>query len=118
MKPVIYLIVILPVLGGGGVCLLLSLVEAYSQLWGVARSAIPGLNSLLITLPAFFLWIPISLLVSNLVLYFIPPLRRVAENYVVRSGHPGFADSQKGLLKLLPIFSLVCIPLVILGFIL
>jgi hypothetical protein len=117
-KPLIYLLVILPVLAGGGMVLLLTLIEAYSQVRDVAYSAIPGLNGMLITLPAFFLWIPISLLISNFVLYFMPPLRRIAEEYATRSGHAGFAASQKGLLKLLGIFTLVCLPLILLGFIL
>ena len=117
-KPVVYLFVILPIIAGGGMCLLLTLIEAYSRVKGVAHSAIPGLNALLIALPAFFLWIPIGLLVSNLMLYFISPLRRMAEEYVVRSGHPGFAESQKELLKWIRIVALVCVPLVLLGFIL
>jgi hypothetical protein len=117
-KPIVYLLVNLPIIAGGGVCLLLTLIEAYSRVKGVAHSAIPRLNALLITLPAFFLWIPIGLLVSNLVLYFISPLRRIAAEYVVRSGHPGFAESQNGILKLLRIVALVCIPLVLLGFML
>jgi hypothetical protein len=117
-KPIICLLVILPIIAGGGVYLLLALIEAYSRVKGVTHSAIPWLNALLITLPAFFLWIPIGLLVSNLVLYFISPLRRIAEEYVVRSGHPGFAESQMRLLKLLRVVELVCIPLVLLGFML
>jgi len=117
-KPFIYLLVILAILAGGSMGLIVTIIEAYSQVKGVAYSGIPGLNGLLITLPALFLWIPISLLISNLVLYSISPLRRIAEQYVARSGHAGFADSQKGLLKMLGIFALVCLPLIVLGFIL
>ncbi len=115
-KPLIYLVVILPVLVGGGMGLMFALVKAYSQVRGVAYSAIPGLNGLLITIPALFLWVPIGLLISNLVLCLLPPLRRIAEEYAARSGHPGFADSQRGLLKLLGISVLVCLPLILVGF--
>ncbi len=117
-KPLIYLLVILPVFVVGGMSLIVALIEAYSQIRGVASSAIPGLNGLLITLPTFFLWIPISLLISNVLLCSLPPLRRMAEEYVARSGHAGFAQSQKGVLKLVGIFAFVCLPLILLGFIL
>ena len=38
-KPFVYLLVILPILAGGGVCFVAALLEAYSHLKGVARSA-------------------------------------------------------------------------------
>jgi len=101
---------------GGGVSLIVALLEAYSRVTGLARSAVPNLNGLLITLPAFFLWIPTSLLISNIVLYWVPPLRRIAEAYVAETNRPGFIDSQKKLLKVLGGFALVCIPLIVLGF--
>ncbi len=98
--------------------LMAALVELYSRLKGVPRSAIPNLNGLLIMLPAFFVWIPTSLILANLVVYCVPPLRRTAEQYSERAGRPGFAHSQKALLKALGLFAFVCFPLIALGFIL
>jgi len=117
-KPVAYLLLILPILVGGGVCLIAALVGSYSQVKGVARSAMPNLNGLLIALPAFLLWIPISLLMANVILYCVPPLRRIAEGYAAQAGRPGFVESQKTLLKVLGVFALVCLPLIVLGFVL
>jgi hypothetical protein len=116
-KPVIYLFVILPILIGGGIGFVVVNLETFSRFRNVEMSAIPRINGLLISLPAFFLWIPASLLISNLIFYFVPLLRRIANNYAVLSGHPGFKESQKTLLKLFWAFSMVCIPLIIWGFI-
>src|ERR1051326_5405054 len=54
-KPIVYLVVILPIVVGGGLCLVLGLLQAYARLKGVARTGVPDLNGFLITLPAFFL---------------------------------------------------------------
>ncbi len=117
-KPVIYLVVILPVLVIGSFCLVAILIETYSRVTGVSRSAIPNVNGLLITLPALLLWIPITLMLSNVVVHCIPSLRRIAEEYAARTGRPGFARSQKLLLKVAGVCALVCLPLLVLGFVL
>jgi len=85
---------------------------------GVPRSAIPKVNSLLITLPALLLWIPNGLLLSNVILQCTPWLRWFAEDYVMRTGQPGYVESQKILLKIAGGCALVCLPLIVLGFIL
>jgi hypothetical protein len=54
-KPAVYLLVILPIMIGGGASLLIALVEAYSRVTGLARSAVPNQNGLLITLPALLM---------------------------------------------------------------
>lgn len=116
-KPPVYLLVILPILMVGAFCLVIALMAAFSEIRGVPRSALPNLNGLLIALPAFFLWIPVSLLLGNVVLYAVPPLRRIAKGYTHTAGRPGFAESQKVLFKVLGILALVCVPLIVLGFI-
>jgi hypothetical protein len=116
-KPAVYLLVILPVLVGGGICLVDALLRAYSHVRGISQSAVPMPNGLLIALPAIFVWIPISLLLANLVLYVVSPLRRIAEVYSTQAGGPGFATSQKILLRALAWFCLVCLPLIALGFV-
>jgi hypothetical protein len=115
-KPVIYLLVILPTLVVGAVCLIATLIEAYSQVTGVPRSSVPRLNGLLIALPALFLWIPLSLLIANVVLCCVPPLRRIAERYAAQTERPGLIESQQALLKMLGVIALVCVPLILLGF--
>ena len=116
-KPAIYLIVILPILLAGGVSIISVLLNAYTRATHIGLSAIPNLNALLIALPAIFLWIPVTLLLSNCVLYAVPPLRRVAESYVSRTMRPGFVESQKQLGRAAFVIAIFCVPLIILGFI-
>ena len=73
-KPLVYLAVILPILGSGSVSLVCALVLAYARIKGIPESGVPNLNGILISLPALFLWIPISLLLANLVLFCVVPL--------------------------------------------
>ncbi len=109
---------ILPILFFGGFGLIAAMIFAYSQLCDVPRSAIPDLNVMLISLPAFFIWIPLGLLLGNCVLYLVAPLRRNSEKYVAEEEEAGFAESQKALLKAFSVTAIVCIPLIILGFVL
>jgi hypothetical protein len=117
-KPAIYLVVILPVFVVGYFCLIIYLMNIYSRITGVPPAALPFVNGMLIGLAALFLWTPISLVLSNFVMYCIPPLRRIAEGYVARTERPGYVESQKLLLKVAVGFALICLPLIVLGFIL
>jgi hypothetical protein len=117
-KPGIYLLAILPILVGGSIWVVASLTAAFAELTGVPRSSIPDLNYLLISLPALFLWIPVAFLLSNCVLFVVPPLRRVAERYVAKERRPSFRESQRLLGKISLIMALVCVPLIALGFVL
>ena len=78
-KPAILLIVILPTLMLGWLGLVVGAQFAYAHVHGISPSQIPNVNGLLLSLPVVFLWIPLALLVSNLILFVIPPLRRIAE---------------------------------------
>jgi hypothetical protein len=115
-KPPVYLAVMLPIFWLGLMTLCWLLLRAYHSISGTPLNAIHNRNGLLLLLPAFVLWIPLSLLLSNVVLYVTPPLRRVAERYVMKSNHPGFLKSQQMLLKMTGLLALVCIPLIALGF--
>lgn len=115
-RPPVYLLVILPILAGGGLALVVALTVAFSEIRSVPLSAVPNVNGLLITLPALFLWIPLSLLLGNFVLYVVPSLRRIAECYATRAGRPGLAESQRRLLKIAGMVALICVPLMVLGF--
>jgi hypothetical protein len=117
-KPVVFLLVILPVLLGGFLALLVGLIYAYAELNGIPRNAIPNTNGLLIALPALVLWIPVALIISNWALHVVPTLRRRAEQYASESGHPAFVESQRQLSIAALIAAAVCIPLLILGFVL
>jgi hypothetical protein len=117
-RPVVYPLVIMPILVVGGVGLIAGLLLAYTKVTGVPLSAVPDLNGLLISLPAFFLWIPVSLLLGNVVLYCVAPFRRNVEQYVADTGRPGFIESQKLLLKVFVVFAVICVPSVVLGFVL
>lgn len=117
-KPTIYLLTILPVLIAGAMAIIIGLISAYSKMAGIELNAIPNLNGILISLPAFFLWIPISFIISNLLLYFVPPLRAVAENYAEKTEGSSYKDSQKGLWKITLYMSVICLPLIAMGFVL
>lgn len=114
-KPPIYLLVILPIMGCG-ILVVSKIVSYYAATKGIRSSAIPNLTGILITLPVLFLWIPLTLLLSNIVLRVVPPLHRIAEGYVKRSGHPGFWKSQSQLLLLLVVMAIICVPIIIYGF--
>jgi len=114
-RPAIYLVVILPMLVLGGVAVVVALLRTFAGV-RAARSAIPNLNVVLISLPALMLWIPISLLLSNCVLFAVPRLRRAAERFVIEAQRPGFRESQRQLLFAAGVIGIVCIPLIVLGF--
>ena len=115
-RPLVYLLVILPILVLGGMALVFALLRAFAEVRGVARSAIPNVNGTLICLPALLFWIPISLLLSNCVLFAVPRLRRVAERFAAEAQRPDFRHSQRQLLIATGAIGLVCVPLVLLGF--
>jgi hypothetical protein len=117
-KPGIYLLVILPIFVGGGIWVVAGLVAAYAQMAGIQKSSVPNLNGLLISLPALCLWIPVALLLAICVLFVVPPLRRVAEKYSAEAQRPHFRESQRQLGKIALIMALVCVPLIVLGFVL
>ena len=115
-KPAIYLVVILPILVVGGMFVIVRLMSYYAYLNGIPLSAALDKASMLIALPAFFIWIPLSLFISNLVLEIVPPLRKVARQYSSESRTPGFLASQFQLFMALVAISIVCVPLIIYGF--
>ncbi|MCE9562108.1 MAG: hypothetical protein K8U57_08640 [Planctomycetes bacterium] len=117
-KPVVYLLVILPTLVLGGLAFVTALILAYTQVRGVPRNAIPNLNGMLIGLPALVLWVPMSLLFSNLVLVLVPQLRQIADEYVSKNVRHGFVESQMALLKVSGVVALICLPLIVSGFVL
>jgi hypothetical protein len=117
-KPLVDAVVILPILVLGGMSFMLFLISAFSGIFNIPASHLAGWNGLLISIPAFLPWIPVSLLLGNLLLCRIPPLRRIAERHVSDANRPGFMESQKTLCKALRISASVCLPLIILGFIL
>ena len=92
--------------------------SAYARITGASLSSLPRLNGLLISLPALCLWVPIALLFANCVLFAVPPLRRIADTYTTQANRPGFFDSQRQLARFAFITALICVPLIVLGFIL
>jgi hypothetical protein len=101
-----------------GVFVITSLLTGYCRTKGIPLSAVPNLNGILISLPALGLWIPISLVLGNVGLHCVPPLRRINERDASKTGRSGFVEAQKDLLKALLLFALICIPMILLGFIL
>jgi hypothetical protein len=106
----------LPILEVGGTSLVFALLSSYARLKRIPIGAIPQLNASLIAFPAFFLWIPISLLLGNTILFLVPPLRRLAERHTTRSHGPSFRKAQVLLAKLAFFFAIVTVPLIALGF--
>jgi len=117
-KPPIYLIIILPVLVGGYFLIVWSNLTAFKYLNGIGINQIPEKNALLILLPSFFLWVPVSLLLSNAIISVIPSTRKIAENYVKKANKPDYTKTQKALKKLFWSIASIAIPLILLGYLL
>ena len=113
-RPRIYLAVILPLLLLGVVFSYLA-VRTYAVSHDVPIRAVPDLNGILIALPILFLWIPMALLLANFIIRAAPPLRRIAESYVASADRPDFGTSQRQLAKGLLWSTVVCIPLIAVG---
>jgi hypothetical protein len=111
-KPIAYLFVMLPILVVGSLAVAVELLTAYSRLVGIPLKALPNRNAVLIALPALFLWIPIACVLGNIVVWCVPSLRRIAEDYVARTGQPAFLESQKQLLMVLGLFAIILVPLI------
>jgi hypothetical protein len=111
-KPAVYLVVILPVMVGGSLAVITTVLSVYRAFHG---AAIPQLNGFLLTIPTFFLWLPFSLLISNFILFVVSPLRRIAETYVSKANRPGFRKSQTQLLRITGVLAVICVPLIVLG---
>lgn len=115
-KPVVFLVVLFPILLIGWLGLIVGALNTFAHVSGVGLSEIPDSNGILLSLSVFFLWIPIALLLSNLILYTVRPLRRIADQYAKRSAHPGFGESQRQLLIATAIAGIICVPLMALSF--
>lgn len=112
-KPAVYLAVIVPVMLGGALVVAAGMYLLYANVHG---PDVPPVNGILITLPALALWVPAGLLLSNVALFTVPSLRRTAEDYSARNSTPSFKDSQAQLGRLTAIMSVICLPLIALGF--
>ena len=116
-RPRIYLVVILPLLALGAPLFASLALAAYAAAMGVPLSTVPEANAFLIVLPALFLWIPLSLLIANVVLTSVPPFRRIAQAYVTTNARPDYRASQRQLWRVLGWTACVCVPLLLLGWI-
>jgi hypothetical protein len=116
-RPRIYLVVILPLLVLGAPLVASLALVAYATAVGVPLRAVPEANAFLIALPALFLWIPLSLLIANVVLTSVPPFRRIAEAYVTANARPDYRASQRQLWRVLGWTACVCVPLILLGWV-
>lgn len=115
-KPLIYLLVIVPILLGGAIAIPMYLLSVHAAMRGVRMNEVPDATAIMITIPALIVWIPIALLLSNFVMVAIPPMRRIAQAYTRRAGTPGFFKSQLQLMGLTAIIAVICIPIIIYGF--
>lgn len=115
-KPAIYLLVNLPIVVGGGIFFVAKIMSCYAASKGIPLAEIPDSAGLLIALPSLFLWLPLALLISNTAVVLVPPLRKIAESYTKQSGHPGFGKSQIQLVLALLALSIICVPIIMYGF--
>jgi hypothetical protein len=116
-KPAVYLVIVLPIFLVGGMLGPIGLINTYLS-WRRLDHPIPNINGILIAVPAVALWIPITLLLSNVILHSVPYLRRVSEQYAEASGQPGYGESQRALARVALAMSIVCFSLMALGFLL
>ena len=110
------MLVNIPILVGGGIFFVARIMSCYAASKGILLSDIPDSAGLLIALPSLVLWFPLALLLSNTALVLVPPLRKVAEGYVRQSGHSGFWKSQAQLVLVLVALSIICVPIIMYGF--
>ena len=116
-RPRIYLLVILPLLVLGGIFVVSISLGAYATTVGIPLRAVPELNAFLIALPVLALWIPVSLLIANVVVATVPPLRRIAEAYVTENARPKFRASQRPRSWVGASTACVCVPLILTGWV-
>jgi hypothetical protein len=111
-KPAIYLAMVLPLLIGGSLLVFWLLLSAYATAHAVPISAISDAKALLLVMPGFVFWVPLCLLISNGILYAVPPLRRIAERHVAATRRSDFRQSQRQLLTFSIIAAAVCLPII------
>jgi hypothetical protein len=93
----VYLVVILPIFTIGGALFIAAFIAMYAMAAGVPLRSISRTTAVLIGWNVLLPWIPLSFLLANWVLFFVPSLRRVADKYIAESGSPGFKEAQKRL---------------------
>jgi hypothetical protein len=116
-KPLVYLFINFPILIAGCILCPSWLMRWYANTRGISLHAIPNIVGFFVALPAVFLWMPLALIISNFVLYFVPPLHRIADDYVRKSGHPDFWASQKVLFIAFVVMSAIFVPIIVYGFV-
>ena len=111
-KPLIYLCVLLPLLLVGGVAAALGAVALFARSRGIAFGEVADAPGILLSIPAFFLWIPFCLMLGNGILFAIPPLRPIAEAHVRRHGAPDFRTTQRDLARFAAGSAAVTLPVI------
>lgn len=114
-RPLILLAVIMPMLLLGG-CLPYALIAGYAFAHAGPIAAVPDSVALMLAIPGCLLAIPLSLLLSNVVMSRIPPLRRRACAYSSAAGKPDFDQAQRDLLQMLRMVAVVCIAIIAIAF--
>lgn len=115
-KPKSHRVVHLLILGFGALLVVEALIHCFAVVRGISTREIPFVNAILIGLPALFLWIPIGMLLSNLILVATAYLGQTTEQRFAAARH--FYEAQRDILKAAGYIAIICLPLIVLGFLL
>ena len=115
--PAVYLAVILPIFAIGGALIVAAFIAMFAMAAGVPLRSVSRTGVVLVSVHVLLPWIPLSCLLANCVLFFIPSLRKVADKYSSESGSPGFKEVQKRLGIATAVMAAFSLTLILLDFV-
>ena len=115
-RPVVFLVVLLPLLLGAMWAASVGLVALLARATGTTLATVPNGAAIVVAGCGALLAVPVALMLSNLVLRALPPLRRIAERDVARTGRPDFGASQRALLRLFLVLAAIAVPIIAVAF--
>jgi len=88
------------------------LVALLARATGATLATVPNGAAIVVACCGALLAVPVALMLSNLVLRALSPLRRIAGRDAARNGRPDFAASQRALLRLFLVLAAICAPII------
>ncbi len=111
-RPVVFLMVLLPLVLGSMLAGGVGLVALLARTTGTTLATVSNVAAIVVGTCGLLLAIPVALMAANLVLSAVSPLRRIAEADVARNGRPDFGASQRALLRLFFVLAAICAPVI------
>lgn len=111
-RPAVFLLVVLPILWGGMLAAAVGLVALLARATDTTLATVPDGAAIVVACCGALLAVPVALMLSNLVLRALSPLRRIASRDAARHRRPDFAASQRALLRLFLVLAAICAPII------